>query len=126
MINTPSVPKPGETTTLWLIKLLTGPILLVVALIHMAVNHYIGSLGGLLSHAEVVAYYQKWYIPVMEAIFLITVISHSLIGLRGIILDLKPAPGLLRVLDWIFILGGAGFVVYGLWLLRAVAQLGGA
>lgn len=124
MINTPSTPKPGETTTLWLIKLLTGPILVVVALIHVVVNHYIGSLGGLLTHAEVVAYYQNWYIPVMEAIFLITVISHSLIGLRGIILDLKPAPGLLRVLDWIFILGGAGFVVYGLWLLRAVAQLG--
>lgn len=124
MINTPSVPKPGESTTLWLIKLLTGPILLVVALIHMAVNHYIGSIGGLLSHAEVVAYYQKWYIPVMEAIFLTTVIAHSLIGVRGIILDLKPAPGLLRTLDWIFILIGVGFVIYGMWLLAAVAALG--
>jgi len=124
MINTPSTPKPGETTTLWMIKLLTGPVLVIVAFIHVVVNHYVGSLSGLLSHAEVVAYYQNWYIPVMEAIFLITVISHALIGLRGIILDLKPAPGLLRVLDWIFILGGAGFVVYGLWLLRAVAQLG--
>jgi succinate dehydrogenase hydrophobic anchor subunit len=124
MINTPSVPKPGESTTLWLIKLLTGPILLVVALIHMAVNHYIGSIGGLLSHAEVVAYYQSWYIPVMEAIFLTTVISHALIGVRGIILDLKPAPALLRILDWIFILVGVGFVIYGMWLLAAVAALG--
>ena len=124
MINTPSVPKPGESTTLWLIKLLTGPILLVVALIHMVVNHYIGSIGGLLSHSEVVAYYQSWYIPVMEAIFLITVIAHALIGLRGIILDLKPAPALLRTLDWIFILVGVVFVVYGMWLLAAVAALG--
>lgn len=124
MINTPSVPKPGESTTLWLIKLLTGPILLVVALIHMAVNHYIGSIGGLLSHAEVVAYYQSWYIPVMEAIFLTTVIAHALIGVRGIILDLKPAPALLRLLDWIFIVVGVGFVVYGMWLLAAVAALG--
>ena len=126
MINTPSTPKPGETTTLWLIKLLTGPILLVIAFIHVIVNHYIGSLAGLLSHAEVVAYYQSWYIPVMEGIFLVTVISHCLIGFRGIILDLKPNPGLLRVLDWIFILGGAGFVIYGLWLLNAVAQMGAA
>ena len=124
MINTPSTPKPGETTTLWLIKLLTGPILVVVAFIHVVVNHYIGSLSGLLTHAEVVAYYQSWYIPVMEAIFLTTVISHALIGLRGIILDLKPAPGWMRVLDWIFILGGVGFVIYGMWLLRAVSQLG--
>jgi succinate dehydrogenase / fumarate reductase membrane anchor subunit len=124
MINTPSTPKPGESTTLWFIKLITGPILLIIAFIHVVVNHYIGSIGGLLSHAEVVAYYQNWYIPVMEAIFLITVISHCLIGLRGIILDLKPSAGLMKVLDWIFILGGAGFVVYGLWLLRAIAQLG--
>lgn len=124
MINTPSVPKPGESTTLWLIKLLTGPILLVVALIHMTVNHYIGSIGGLLSHAEVVAYYQRWYIPVMEVIFLTTVISHSLIGVRGIILDLKPGPVLLRILDWIFIIVGVGFVIYGMWLLAAVAALG--
>ncbi|HWQ83540.1 MAG TPA: hypothetical protein VN363_03175 [Anaerolineales bacterium] len=124
MINNPSTPKPGESTTLWFIKLVTGPILLVVAFIHLVINHYVGSVNGLLTHAEVVAYYQSWYIPVMEAIFLITVISHALIGLRGIILDLKPAPGLLRILDWIFILGGAGFVVYGMWLLQAVTQFG--
>ncbi len=126
MVNTRSMPKPGESTTLWFIKLITGPILLVVAFIHVVINHYIGSIGGLLSHAEVVAYYQSWYIPIMEAIFLITVISHSLIGLRGIILDLKPSMALMRVLDWVFVLGGAGFVVYGMWLLRAVTALGGA
>lgn len=124
MINTASTPKPGESTSLWLIKLLTGPILVIVAFIHVVVNHYVGSLSGLLTHAEVVAYYQNWYIPIMEAVFLTAVISHCLIGLRGIILDLNPAPGFMRVLDWIFILGGAGFIVYGLWLLRAIALLG--
>lgn len=121
MLDTGSVPKQGETTFLWLVKIITGPILLVVAFVHLIVNHYIGSLGGLQTYNDVVAYYKSVGILVMEAIFLFTVLIHSLIGLRGIVLDLRPSPGILSLVNWVFVLAGLGFGAYGFWLLMAVA-----
>ncbi len=121
MLETGSVPKQGETTFLWLVKIITGPILLVVAFTHLIVNHYIGSLGGLQTYSDVVAYYKSGLILAMEAIFLLTVLTHSLIGLRGIILDLRPNGSVLRFVNWAFVLLGLVFSAYGLWLLAVVA-----
>jgi succinate dehydrogenase / fumarate reductase membrane anchor subunit len=94
-----------------------GIIALLIA--HFVVNHYVAE-GGLLSHADVVAYYSNPLIVLMEAIFLTFVVSHSLIGIRSIVLDLKPSRGVLRVVDWVFSIGGVVAVVYGLWLIQAV------
>src|SRR5574338_504300 len=121
MLETGSVPKQGETTFLWLVKIITGPILLVIAITHLIVNHYIGSLGGLQTYSDVVAYYKSGLILAMEAIFLLTVLTHSLIGLRGIILDLRPNAAALRFVNWSFVLLGLGFAAYGIWLLVVVA-----
>lgn len=121
MMENGSVPKQGETTFLWLVKIITGPILLVVAFTHLIVNHFIGSLGGLQTYGDVVAYYKSGLVLAMEVIFLLTVLTHSLIGLRGVILDLKPGAAALRFVNWAFILLGLGFGIYGIWLLAAVA-----
>lgn len=121
MIETGSVPKQGETTFLWLVKIITGPILLVIAFTHLIVNHYIGSLGGLQTYSDVVAYYKSGLVLVMEVIFLLTVLTHSLIGLRGIILDLRPNASVLQFVNWAFALLGLGFAAYGIWLLAVVA-----
>ncbi len=121
MIETGSTPKQGETTILWLVKIVTGPILLIVATIHLIVNHYIGSLGGLQTYSDVVKYYKAWYIPVMEGIFLVTVLAHSLIGLRGVILDLRPNAAMLKFINWAFAALGVGFSAYGLWLIIVIA-----
>ncbi|MCI0553475.1 MAG: hypothetical protein L0287_21220 [Anaerolineae bacterium] len=121
MIETGSTPKQGETTILWLIKIVTGLILLILATIHLIMNHYIGSLGGLQTYSDVVRYYKTWYIPAMEAVFLVTVLTHSLIGLRGIILDLRPGEAMLKFINWAFIVLGMGFGIYGLWLLIIIA-----
>lgn len=121
MLDTGSVPKQGETTFLWLVKIITGPILLVVAITHLIVNHYIGSLGGLQTYSDVVAYYKSGLILAMEVIFLLTVLIHSLIGLRGVLLDLRPGAAALRFVNWAFVLLGLGFAAYGIWLLVVVA-----
>src|SRR6188474_2433398 len=83
-----SAPRPGETTWIWLVKIVTGPLLILVFILHLTVNHYIGSLpSGLMTYNDIVRYYQNPIIPAIEILFLITVVTHSLIGLRGIILD---------------------------------------
>lgn len=121
-MNSISRPKPNESTWLWLVKILTG--LLVIALlgVHLTVNHFIGERQGLMSWEEVVRYFSNPWIVFMEMAFVAIVVSHSLIGLRSIILDLHPKPGLLRVIDWILILVGVASLVWGFWLALKVAS----
>ena len=119
-----SGPRPGETTWLWLIKIVTGPLLVIVLGLHLSVNHYLGSLSsGLMTHNDVIRYFQNPIIPAIEILFLITVVTHSLIGLRGIILDMNPSRNLLNVVTWLLVILGVSSVVYGIWLaLRIAAQ----
>lgn len=124
MLNTTSTPKSGESTWLWLVKIFTGPLIIVILTVHFLVNH---SIQGLLSHADVVDYYKTYLIvPIMEGLFLLVVVSHSLIGTRSIILDLNPKPGVLRLLDGFLLIVGTGAVIYGIWLIIQVMSFNAA
>jgi succinate dehydrogenase / fumarate reductase, membrane anchor subunit len=115
--------KPTENAWLWLLKIASGILIIVILIIHLIVNHFTAP-NGLLTYAEVVEYYQNPLIPIMEGFFLVFVVVHSLVGLRSILLDLKPAPSLLRVTDGVLTLFGTGAIIYGLWLLLYVVQQG--
>lgn len=110
--------KPREGTFLWLLKIATAVLIFIIVAVHLKVNH---DIQGLLSHEQVVQYYQSPLVLIMEGLFLITVLTHSLLGLRSIVMDLNPSKGVMQVLDFIFVAAGIGFTVYGIWLLRAVA-----
>lgn len=117
--NAVSAPKTGENTWLWLWKLVSGPLIFVLIIIHFVVNHYIGS-NGLLSYNEVLNYYQTWIVPIMEGLFLALVVSHALLGVRSIILDMHPSRSVMTWVNWLFLVVGVVFVVYGVWLLTAI------
>jgi succinate dehydrogenase / fumarate reductase membrane anchor subunit len=120
-----SGPRPGETTWLWLIKIVTGPLLVIVLGLHFTVNHYLGSMSsGLMTHADVIRYFQNPIIPAIEILFLITVVTHSLIGLRGIVLDMNPSRTTLNIVTWLFVILGVSSVVYGIWLALRIASQG--
>ncbi len=119
-----SAPRSGENTWLWLVKILTGPLLLILLGIHLTVNHFIGTSHGLLTYADVVAYYRNPIIPIMEILFLAAVVTHSLSGLRGIILDLKPSRTILNILDVILVVFGISVVIYGVWLITVIVSKG--
>lgn len=114
-------PKPTEQAWLWLAKILSGVAIFALLITHLVVNHMVAS-GGLLSYADILAYYANPLIPLMEGAFLIFVVTHALLGLRGILLDLAPPRGLLRAIDLAMIVVGAGSIGYGLWLLATIAQ----
>ena len=118
-----SAPKSGENSWLWLLKLVTGPFILIVIIIHFVVNHAI-SASGLLQYSDIVAYYQVWIVPIMEILFLALVVSHSLLGLRSIVLDLHPSRTLLRAINWAFLLFGIVSFVYGTWLILTIVSRG--
>jgi len=119
MLATKSTPKSGEGMWLWLIKIVSGILIILLLMLHFIVNHT-GLISitqnGLLTHEGVVQYYSNPLIPIIEILFLIFVISHSLIGLRSIILDLKPSRSLLKGINWAFVGVGTIAIVYGIWL----------
>jgi succinate dehydrogenase / fumarate reductase membrane anchor subunit len=114
--------KTGETLWLWLLKMFSGLMIFVIIIIHFLVNHYFAP-NGLLNHAEVVAYYQNPLVLLMEAAFLIFVVTHSLTGVRSILLDLRPAPALQRLIDITLPLLGLAAIIYGIWLLQVVSAM---
>jgi succinate dehydrogenase hydrophobic anchor subunit len=116
MIGNPAKPKNNEDVWLWLIKIIAGLMVFVVLGVHLVINHTIAP-GGLLTYQDVIDYYQVPIVPIMEFFFLVVVITHSLLGLRSIILDLNPAQKIRQVVDIILALLGAGGMIYGTWLL---------
>jgi succinate dehydrogenase / fumarate reductase membrane anchor subunit len=117
--------RPGETTWLWLIKIVTGPLLLLVLGLHFTVNHYLGSMpSGLMTYDDIVRYFQNPVIVGIEILFLVTVVTHSLIGFHGILLDMHPSRNLLVIFTWLHLLLGVSAVLYGIWLALTIAGLG--
>lgn len=117
--------RPGENTWLWLIKIVTGPLLLLILGLHLTVNHYLGSTSsGLMTYEDVIRYFQNPLIVGIEILFLITVVTHSLIGLRGIFLDLHPSRKVLAISTWLLAIVGVSAVVYGIWLALTIAAKG--
>ncbi len=118
-------PKSREGFGLWLYKIIAGVLIVLLLGLHFIINHMVAP-QGLLSWSDVVAYYQNPIIPIIEVIFLIVVVSHALIGLRSIILDLNPSARLLRLLDGLFVVVGLASIVYGIWLVTVVVSFGKA
>ncbi len=116
-------PRIGETTWIWFAKIFSGLVILIILFLHFVVNH-LAAPQGLLTYADIVAYYQNPLIPPMEIIFLIFVVTHALLGLRGIILDLKPAQTVLRVINWTFPAIGLAAIAYGIWLILVIVSRG--
>jgi succinate dehydrogenase / fumarate reductase membrane anchor subunit len=125
--STPYVsgPRPGENTWLWLTKIITGPLLLLVLGLHFTVNHYMGSLpSGLMTYEDVIRYFQNPVIVAIEILFLVLVVTHSLIGFHGILLDMHPSRNVLIIFTWLHVILGVSAVGYGIWLALTIASLG--
>ena len=121
-----SRPRPGENTWLWLIKIVTGPLLLIVLGLHFIVNHYMGSMSsGLMTYDDIIRYFQNPIIVAIEILFLVTVVTHSLIGFHGILLDMHPSRNLLIISTWLHVFFGVSAVVFGICLALTIASLGG-
>lgn len=121
MFRTPSIPKPRENSWLWLYKIVAGLLIVVLLGVHFVVNHLVAP-SGLLTYADVVAYYKAPWVPIMEVAFLVFVISHALVGLRSIFMDFNPSDKALKIVDIVFWIAGVGFSIYGAWLVWVIAN----
>ncbi len=123
MLNANTAPKTGETVWLWLLKVVTGLLVIVLLFVHLAVNHFLAP-HGLLSYHDVAVYLSNPAVAVMESAFLVIVVTHSLVGTRSLLLDLKPSRAALTFVNWLFTAVGIVSIVYGLWLIRTIVVRG--
>jgi succinate dehydrogenase hydrophobic anchor subunit len=112
-----------ERAGLWLLKAGTGAFVILLLGVHLVVNHLVMP-GGLLTYEDVLRYFANPFIPVMEVVFLVLVVSHALIGLRGILLDLNLPMRVRRGVDAGLVVLGLAAVGYGIWLAWVIAQRG--
>ena len=105
-----------QGNVLWLAQAVLGILLVVLLSIHLIVNHW-AAPQGLLTYADVIRYYDFPGVAIMEAIFLIVVTSHCLLGLYSILLDLNLRPFVTRILAQILVILGVIMVVYGVYLI---------
>jgi len=121
MIGNTSRPKNNEGVGLWLIKIAAGLLVFVVLGIHFVINHAVAP-GGLLTYQDVIQYYKVPVVPVMEIIFLVVVVTHALLGVRSILLDLSLVQKIRRGVDGLFLALGAFAIIYGTWLVITLAN----
>lgn len=114
---------PRENAWLWLVKIIAGLLIVILLGIHFVINHLVAP-EGLLSYADVLSYYQVWFVPLMEIIFLVVVITHALVGVRSILLDLNLSAQLVKGITWILFMIGAGGILYGIWIVIQVVNAG--
>jgi len=116
-------PRSGEGAGIWFLKILTGFFVILILLVHLVVNHLVVE-GGLLTYADVLQYYQNPLIPIMEIAFLVFVVSHALIGLRSVLMDLHPSNTILKIINFALVILGLGSITYGVWLVLVLVGRG--
>jgi succinate dehydrogenase hydrophobic anchor subunit len=106
----------------WLRQAVSGTAVFVLAGLHLTANHFIVA-GGLRNFADVQAYLGHPAIRVLEALFLIVVSVHALLGVRSILLDFGLGTRLERRVTFVLAALGVATIVYGLWLMQVVLRL---
>lgn len=109
----------------WIVQAISGLLLVVLLGIHMVAQHFVAE-GGIRDFEAVLAYISNPIVFVLEVVFLVVVTTHAMLGLRAVLLDFMPSPGLARAINWgVAILGGAA-VVYGVWLAVSLQAMAAA
>jgi succinate dehydrogenase membrane anchor subunit len=123
--RSPARPRGGRSGRSWTATTLTGLGLLVLLAIHMVANHFVvRSVGGLRSYRQVLEYISDPAIFTIEAIFLLFVTAHAMLGVRGVLLDLDPSPRTQRWIDVGLVVLGLATLAYGYFLIGTLAFRG--
>jgi succinate dehydrogenase hydrophobic anchor subunit len=121
--RSPARPRGGRSGRSWTATTLTGLGLLVLLAIHMVANHFVvRSVGGLRSYRQVLEYISDPAIFTIEAIFLLFVTVHAMLGVRGVLLDLDPSPRTRRWIDAGLVALGLATLAYGYFLIGTLAS----
>jgi succinate dehydrogenase hydrophobic anchor subunit len=112
----------NRSARVWRWTVGTGVALVVLAGVHVIAQHFVvDEPGGLRTYQQVLDYIANPIIFGVESGFLFAVTIHAMLGLRGILLDLDPAPRVRRLIDPALWTLGTLTIVYGLVMLTTLA-----
>lgn len=117
-------PQPIEPawTRTWFATALSGVAVLVLVTVHMVANHFVvKQIGGLRTYAQVLQYIGNPWIFSIEAVFLVMVTWHAMLGLRSVLRDLNLRGWLGRVAERGPMVLGVLTMAYGLTLIVILA-----
>ncbi len=115
----------GRSARVWRWTVGTGLALLVLAGAHMIAHHFVvHQTGGLRTYQQALDYIGHPAILAIECAFLVVVVIHAMLGLRGILqdLDLELGARARRRVDRGLWALGSVTVAYGLVLLTILAS----
>ena len=110
--------------SLWLVQAFSGLLLVFILGAHMIAHHFIVE-GGLRNYQQVLEYVANPVVFIIEVLFVILAVIHALLGVRAIVIDLRPSAAALRVVNWVLLAVGAVTIGYGLWLALALQRAAG-
>ena len=120
-INAPVRTRSALGSLGWIWQVITGAALVPLAGLHMIAQHFMVE-GGLRGFDPVQAYLSNPIVWPIELLFLASVVSHALLGVRAVLVDLGPSPRLARLLDIVLVIVGIASVAYGAWLTYAIVS----
>ena len=115
---------------LWTWHVLAGLVILVFLGLHMTVMHLDVLIGIFnpddphpIAWANVVARARMGFFIVSYIVLLGAALFHGLYGLRNILFELGPGPGMKSALNLVLAAGGVGLFVFGAWAAWAAGAL---
>lgn len=105
---------------MWIWQAITGALLLILLGVHMVAQHFMVPTG-LRFYPDVVAYLSNPWIFALETVFLGVVITHALMGVRSIILDLAISEKADLLLKRVLVVVGVVLFIYGVYVTGMIA-----
>ena len=118
MMENPFAREPKASST-WYWQIITGIALVLLLGLHFIANHFIAK-GGIRDYADVVVYLRNPVVLVLEVLFLISVATHAMLGIRAIVIDFGISAQAEKRLSQVLTVVGLLTVAYGLWLTWAI------
>jgi succinate dehydrogenase hydrophobic anchor subunit len=100
---------------LWLIKAISGGLLIVFLGVHLVAQHLLAP-GGLRDFASVVDYFHQPVALVTETLLVMTVLVHAATALRTFAAELVRGQRALRIVSYVIVLAAIGTFAYTVWL----------
>ncbi len=114
--------RQDRSGAIWIVQAFSGVLLVPLLLLHMVAHHFVVD-GGLRNFEQVVDYISHPAIFATTLIFLIVGIIHAALGIRAIVIDLRPSPSARRIIDWALLVVSVAAIAYGIWLEVTIARM---
>jgi succinate dehydrogenase hydrophobic anchor subunit len=122
-VRTPSGSNVGSRSRSWNWTAWSGVALLVLVTVHMVAHHFVvRQVGGLRTYHQVLEYIRNPWIFTIEAVFLVAVTIHSMLGLRSVLFDLGLSVTAKRWLNRGLLVLGVLTITYGSVLIGVLAS----